>query len=720
MSYYQTLGLVREPFSNSPDPDLLYRSKNHLECLQHMEIAVRLRRGLNVVLGEVGTGKTTLARELMRILGQDPDMEVYLLDDPYFPGIEECLVALAGLFGLDVVGLERDQGKLKDTIKAALLRKGGDGRRIVTLIVDEGQKITVECLELLRELLNFETNTHKLLQIVMFAQKEFDDVLTAQPNLDDRVNFRYELRPLNRHQTRRMIQARLNLCSPEGESPVLFSNLAFRRIYRLTGGYPRKIVRLCHMSMLLAVGMGRHRVDWGLVGRASREIRGQITGRGTWVRRLALTGALGGLAATLALTGLGIQTMVEQQQEMPGPLSAHVATLAPVKPEALVSLEDVPVPESVGQQARSVAEVPVLTAPAAAPVSEAPSVADRQPEPETAASLDVEAAPSPTAEAATAPEPAPVADAAALEPQVADSVAATEPTQPAVTADQPATASTPAPEPEVAAATPAPAAAPAWQLPAAMRSSHELPPIPSLPATQATASAPTGPAGTQATASAPTGPADTQDKASEPIPAVSATLAANTAAQASVEPVVADADAPTWLGESVTRPGWTVSRQALWVYGNSARSILAKMAKVNPGLDFDRIRAGESLTFPAIETLPPPEGTWILSLGPVESLDKGMAKLAGMDSSVPMVLFVTHQPGKGLCIEVVAYALYPDAEAARAALATLPSSLAPKARIVGHYPQGTVFFTDLTPSFGKRHLRVPAPVRRQVAESDLR
>ena len=103
----------------------------------------------------------------MRILGQDPDMEVYLLDDPYFPGIEECLVALAGLFGLDVVGLERDQGKLKDTIKAALLRKGGDGRRIVTLIVDEGQKITVECLELLRELLNFETNTHKLLQIVM-------------------------------------------------------------------------------------------------------------------------------------------------------------------------------------------------------------------------------------------------------------------------------------------------------------------------------------------------------------------------------------------------------------------------------------------------------------------------------------------------------------------------------------------------------------------------
>lgn len=708
MSYYQTLGLVREPFSNSPDPDLLYRSKNHLECLQHMEIAVRLRRGLNVVLGEVGTGKTTLARELMRILGQDPDMEVYLLDDPYFPGIEECLVALAGLFGLDVVGLERDQSKLKDTIKAALLRKGGDGRRIVTLIVDEGQKITVECLELLRELLNFETNTHKLLQIVMFAQKEFDDVLTAQPNLDDRVNFRYELRPLNRHQTRRMIQARLNLCSPEGEAPVLFSNLAFRRIYRLTGGYPRKIVRLCHMGMLLAVGTGRHRVDWGLVGRASREIRGQASGRGTWVRRLALTGALGGLAATLALTGLGIQTLVEQQQERPGPLSAHVATRAQVKPEAFVSQEDVSASDSVGQQARSVAEVPVLTAPAAAPAPETPSVVDRQPEPEIAASLERKAAPSPTAEAATASEQASVADAAQLQPRAtADSVAATEPAQPVATAVQPATAPTPAPEPAVVATAPASAVAPAWHLPAAMRSSHELPPIPSMPATQAAASTPTG-------------PADTQDKASEPIPAIPATLAANTATQASVEPAVADADAPAWLGESVTRPGWTVSRQALWVYGNSARSILVKMAKANPGLDFDRIRAGESLAFPAIETLPPPEGTWMLSLGPVESLDKGLAKLAGMDSSVPMVLFVTHQPGKGLCIEMVAYALYADAEAAKAALASLPPSLAAKARIVDRYPEGTVFFTDLTPSSGKHHPRVPAPVRRQVAESDLR
>jgi hypothetical protein len=110
----------------------------------------------------------------------------------------------------------------------------------------------------------------------------------------------------------------------------------------------------------------------------------------------------------------------------------------------------------------------------------------------------------------------------------------------------------------------------------------------------------------------------------------------------------------------------------------------------------------------------------MLSLGPVESLDKGLAKLAGMDSSVPMVLFVTHQPGKGLCIEMVAYALYADAEAAKAALASLPPSLAAKARIVDRYPEGTVFFTDLTPSSGKHHPRVPAPVRRQVAESDLR
>jgi len=189
MSYFDALGFAREPFPNAPDPDLLYRSPNHLECLRHMEIAVRLRRGLNVVLGEVGTGKSTLCRELRRLLAEDRNLETHLLDDPYFEDPADFLAAVAGLFGLDAEAMRGDQARLRGAIKAFLARQAADERHIVTLLVDEGQKITGACLELLRELLNFESTSHKLLQIVIFAQTEFEEMLAARPNLEDRVNF---------------------------------------------------------------------------------------------------------------------------------------------------------------------------------------------------------------------------------------------------------------------------------------------------------------------------------------------------------------------------------------------------------------------------------------------------------------------------------------------------------------------------------------------------
>ncbi|MYL82412.1 tol-pal system protein YbgF [Desulfovibrio aerotolerans] len=326
MSYYQALGMTREPFSNSPDPDMLYRSRTHLECLQHMEIAVRLRRGLNVVLGEVGTGKTTLSRELARLLAQDGDLEAHLLDDPYCPSATEFLLSLARLFGLDTAAIGRDAALLKDALKASLLTRSQDGQRIVTLLIDEGQKITPECLELLRELLNFETNTHKLLQIVIFAQTEFEEILLERPNLDDRVNYRYRLQPLDRLQTRRMIETRLALCTPDGKVPAVFTRLALRRIHKLTGGYPRKIVRLCHLSMLLAVGFGKRRIGWGLVGRASRR---ESCGPGrVWLRRLAVAGAAGGLVALTLHFGPALPDARQAALDALGRLQTQLTALA--------------------------------------------------------------------------------------------------------------------------------------------------------------------------------------------------------------------------------------------------------------------------------------------------------------------------------------------------------------------------------------------------------
>ena len=81
MSYLELLSLTREPFSNSPDPDAYYAAETHSLCLNRLEIAIRLKRGLNGVLGEVGTGKCTLCRKLVKTLSEKPDFTVYCLLD---------------------------------------------------------------------------------------------------------------------------------------------------------------------------------------------------------------------------------------------------------------------------------------------------------------------------------------------------------------------------------------------------------------------------------------------------------------------------------------------------------------------------------------------------------------------------------------------------------------------------------------------------------------
>lgn len=631
MSYYLALGLEREPFSNSPDPDLLYRAKSHLECLQHMEIAVRLRRGLNVVLGEVGTGKTTLGRELTRVLAADPAIEVYFLDDPYHSTPVEFLLALCRLFGVDAAGLGRDAGPIKDALKASLLAKSADGSRIVALIVDEGQKITPECLELLRELLNFETNTHKLLQIVMFAQNEFEDVLAARPNLDDRVNFRYRLLPLDRRQTRRMIETRLARCAPEGGVPVLFTGLAMRRIHRLTKGYPRKIVRLCHLSMLLAVGFGKRRIGWGLVGRAARESMG---GAGLWLRRAAAT------CACLALVG-----------------AAGYGVFGPgfsALPQSLLEL---------ARQGRVSLTGPAVST-AAAP----------------------QAATTPQLETAPVPAPAAAADEAPV--AAPDAVAA-------VASRTQGPAATPA---VVAASQPrdVPAAAPAQN--------------DSLGAAMDLAAAALPPEDKEQIIVV------TSEDGLPALPQPVGTLAAPPALPAA--PPAPGKAAAAELGASVVRPGWSVSRLAARVYGNGGRAVLSHLAKANPGIDFGHIRAGESLVYPVIEAKAPPAGAYLVKVGSVDSLEKGFAFISRVKDreNLSLSLFCTRHPENGFRFDVVIAALYPNQPSAQMAMAALPPELASRAVLLGGFPDGTAYYTDLGEADGMV-AQAFRPLGRQVAES---
>ncbi|KPA08951.1 ATPase AAA [Candidatus Magnetomorum sp. HK-1] len=265
MDYFQLLRLNKEPFSNSPDPAFFYPSKQHAGCLQKLEIAIRLKRGLNVIIGDVGTGKTTLCRHIVRRFSDDSNVQMYLVLDPGFKNSQEFLTEIARLFGLISDDEKIDEWAIKERIKKYLYSEGVDNKKIIAIIIDEGQKIPYFCLELLREFLNYETNEYKLLQIIIFAQQEFKAIINQHANFSDRINICHELGPLGFFDTIRKIKFRLNKASEGRSTPNIFTWPAFWAVYRATGGYPRKILHLCHLVLLALIIQNNTHANYFLV-----------------------------------------------------------------------------------------------------------------------------------------------------------------------------------------------------------------------------------------------------------------------------------------------------------------------------------------------------------------------------------------------------------------------------------------------------------------------
>ncbi|MDO9515287.1 MAG: AAA family ATPase [Syntrophales bacterium] len=367
MDYFSVLDFSREPFSNSPEPEFFYQSPQHVECLQKLELAVRLRRGLNTVIGDVGAGKTTICRQIIRRFADDKDVETYLMLDPHFGAPMEFLHAIVDILGIAGGNPDVTEWHLKEKIKNHLFDKGvGEGKTLV-LIIDEGQKIPDFCLEILREFLNYETNEHKLLQIIIFAQKEFYQVLEAHTGFADRINFSYDLRPMTFTDTRAMIRFRLDTAKGEDAGKeVRFTFPALWAIYRATGGYPRKIVGLCHRIILALIIQDRLKAGVAMVRFCTRT--GE-THRRLW--KMALVAVLGVVLVTLVgldlrhnrffteapkglVSGVALQPVdtVVIHEEAPPPVAASPAE-EEFPPHVVSPAEEEPpyaerVPESLG------------------------------------------------------------------------------------------------------------------------------------------------------------------------------------------------------------------------------------------------------------------------------------------------------------------------------------------------------------------------------------
>jgi len=283
MSYFKILGFSKEPFSTSPDPEFFYLSKEHERAMTNVLIELRLRRGLCVILGDVGTGKTTLSRKLIQELKERDDFIFQIVLDPSFDDEKMLLLSLAKNFDIAVPnGSAPTIIELRAYLERFLFQKGVTENKIIALIVDEAQKLNDSTLETLRVLLNYETNEYKLLQLVLLGQLELHSKIMNIANFFDRISFKYTLNPLDLAETREMIEFRVRQAGYQTHMH-LFLEDAVEEIYRYSHGYPRQITMLCHKALKSLVLRNKFVVDGTLV----KEIVDEEIGMG-WHRQDAL------------------------------------------------------------------------------------------------------------------------------------------------------------------------------------------------------------------------------------------------------------------------------------------------------------------------------------------------------------------------------------------------------------------------------------------------
>jgi general secretion pathway protein A len=265
MSYYKILGLDKEPFSSSPDPEFFYDSYEHRAALMRLLVEIRLRRGLSLILGDVGTGKTTLSRKLFQMLKERPDILFCMILDPTPQSEQIFLESLVRAFNIPEA-LRENASILdyKEAIKKYLFQKGVEENKTIVLVIDEAQKLNPMCIEILRVLLNYETNEYKLLQLVLFSQMELLPVIKEIKNFYDRIILKYMLNPLDEKETKDMIEFRLRQAGFDS-SLKLFRDEALSQIYRYSQGYPRRINWICHNALRALLAEDKTVVDLALI-----------------------------------------------------------------------------------------------------------------------------------------------------------------------------------------------------------------------------------------------------------------------------------------------------------------------------------------------------------------------------------------------------------------------------------------------------------------------
>jgi general secretion pathway protein A len=254
--YEKFYGLRERPFDLTPNPSYLFMTPKHREALATLQYGLSARKGFTVVIGEAGTGKTTLVNAALQVQrGNRPlgrDCVAYLNNPTLSPA--EFIAYLAPAFGLSREAATSKASFLIELNRTVTDRHQGGG--LTALIVDEAQKIPDELLEEIRLLANIETGSDKLLQIVLTGQPELGDRLnqTSLRQLKQRIALRCVLNPLDKTETGAYIAARIWIAS--ASDLTLFSQEAIDVIYEASRGIPRTISVICDNALVAGFAVG--------------------------------------------------------------------------------------------------------------------------------------------------------------------------------------------------------------------------------------------------------------------------------------------------------------------------------------------------------------------------------------------------------------------------------------------------------------------------------
>src|SRR6478672_5225334 len=257
--YEQFYNVLTNPFALTPDPEYLFLSDEQREAIASLMYAVLARRGFSVLIGDAGTGKTTLLRTLMRSVPESRAVFSVVVNPTLTPA--EFLRTCVTDFGINV------EESPKDAVLTKLHRflvQVHNENKVAVLIVDEAQRLSMDLLEEVRLLTNFETEKEKLLQVILAGQDELADILDRFElrQLKQRVSTRLHIKPLMPEAVAAYIRHRWSRCST---APMPFDAGAIAAIRDISGGYPRLVNSICESALLLGFAQGSRRIDPAII-----------------------------------------------------------------------------------------------------------------------------------------------------------------------------------------------------------------------------------------------------------------------------------------------------------------------------------------------------------------------------------------------------------------------------------------------------------------------